>query len=130
MCTKCGAEVALTESGLECKPCDLVWSIHYPPSRLRPDLRPDIVRCGCGVVRNDQDHELEIRAATDWASRVALVSSTFVHGYFEPPRACRGCGCVYVLPKPEHATHCTKCGRQRGTFSDPMCSKGGRCQWG
>lgn len=74
----------------------------YQAARVEADAR--LVRCGCGLVRNDDDHELEIRSASDWAARVQLVSASWTLDSFEKPRLCRGCGCVYMLPKPQAPT--------------------------
>lgn len=53
------------------------------PSRL-------LVRCGCGLVRTDED-----------ALTVGRVAGFDLYDYHrrEAPRICRGCGCVYMLPK-------------------------------
>jgi hypothetical protein len=52
----------------------------------------ELVKCGCGLVRNDED------AISVGMAVAARATST---GYnFESPRICRGCGCVYMLPKP------------------------------
>lgn len=47
-----------------------------------------LVRCGCGLVRTDED-----KPAALIAHRAHLA---WEH---EAPRVCRGCACVYMLPK-------------------------------
>lgn len=52
----------------------------------------ELVRCGCGVVRNDED------ALVSMAFAWMILTSEFLE--LEPPRTCRGCGGFYALPKP------------------------------
>lgn len=52
----------------------------------------ELVRCGCGLVRNDEDRPVPL--SLEWFER-----DMDPHLY-ELPRACRGCGGLYMLPKP------------------------------
>lgn len=101
-CSVCGGELVRSGASLTCAPCDRVWSTAFPPSMLRPDLRPDIVRCGCGVVRNDEDAAVPLAVAAH-SGQVLFWNAT----EFEAPRACRRCGSVYVLPRPRSPTEPT-----------------------
>ncbi len=58
----------------------------------------ELVRCGCGVVRNDEDRPcwplqgMAVRPVT-------VPEGERLRGGYELPRLCRGCGCIYALPK-------------------------------
>lgn len=52
----------------------------------------ELVKCGCGVIRNDEDAPAPV--SLDW------FSSRVEPERFELPRTCRGCGALYMLPKP------------------------------
>lgn len=56
-----------------------------------------LVRCGCGVVRNDEDEPATV-ATLNLAFSMQAREPVQV-GILEPPRVCRGCGGVYQLPK-------------------------------
>lgn len=63
-----------------------------------------LVRCGCGVVRNDEDPLVQIAFnAHKFVTREPGNRPMDVDSY-EQPRVCRGCGCVYMLPKPQAPT--------------------------
>lgn len=47
-----------------------------------------LVRCGCGLVRTDEDKIANLHRYT--------FDPNETH---EAPRTCRGCACVYMLPK-------------------------------
>lgn len=49
----------------------------------------ELVRCGCGLVRNDEDQPC-------WQLQAM---SAALKPKYELPRVCRGCGCIYALPK-------------------------------
>lgn len=55
----------------------------------------ELVRCGCGLVRNDEDPPAPL--LLEWFQRW---NERMDPERFEQPRVCRGCGVVYMLPKP------------------------------
>lgn len=80
----------------------------------------ELVRCGCSTVRNDADPPLPLLLGA-WIVLAGGSMQRTVYTFsellqpepgedlgqlqglaekFEPPRACRGCGSVYMLPKP------------------------------
>ena len=61
----------------------------------------ELVRCGCGVVRNDEDANAKVLFY--WAKPPSGATGLYVEG-FEFPRVCRGCSCIYMLPKPQAPT--------------------------
>jgi hypothetical protein len=59
----------------------------------------ELVRCGCGLVRNDDDRPFPMLAIAFHENRWTRADIAADVGW-EAPRSCRGCGCVYQLPKP------------------------------
>ena len=57
----------------------------------------ELVRCGCGAVRNDDD---QLARPELLGGYLTAFSYPVPDPRFESPRACRRCGCVYMLPKP------------------------------
>ncbi len=53
----------------------------------------ELVRCGCGLVRNQDDQVAPVSLALEWFSREEADQR------FEFPRICRGCGSLYMLPR-------------------------------
>lgn len=66
----------------------------------------ELVRCGCGEVRNDQDPPVPLALVGDlvFLHYGAQIPALERPAKLEPPRACRGCGSVYMLPKPSAPT--------------------------
>lgn len=60
--------------------------------------RLELVRCGCGLVRNDDDNLALPSPAIGWCTFAPPPDGVEL---CEAPRVCRGCGCVYMLPKPQ-----------------------------
>lgn len=58
----------------------------------------ELVRCGCGLVRNDEDARAPLAFVFEATYGVAFADNVAA---FELPRSCRGCGSVYILPKPQ-----------------------------
>lgn len=52
-----------------------------------------LVRCGCGLVRTEEDKYANLHQYTFHPSEA-----------HEQPRICRGCSCVYMLPKQQLPT--------------------------
>lgn len=64
-------------------------------------VQRELVRCGCGEVRTDEDP----LAHPDFVG-MYLCGAPYPleRGRFEAPRVCWRCGCVYMLPKPSAPT--------------------------
>lgn len=86
-------------TSLYCGHCGREWSVHFPPSLLHPELRPDLVRCGCGVVHHDADRRVPLVTLQGLMSFQMQEEIAGLDEGLEPPRSCRRCGCVYMLPK-------------------------------
>jgi hypothetical protein len=57
----------------------------------------ELVRCGCGLVRNDEDAAAPVHV---WQFLSANRGKTEPgESPYEIPRLCRGCGSLYMLPK-------------------------------
>ena len=57
-------------------------------------MQTELVRCGCGVLRSlDEDAAIPGGAWRLYEARFWL--------NYEAPRACRRCGVIYCLPKPQ-----------------------------
>lgn len=63
---------------------DHSWALEPGEFGRSPAPSRVLVRCGCGLVRTDQD------------KLAALANLSWDH---ELPRICRGCSVVYMLPK-------------------------------
>jgi len=62
--------------------------------------RPDLVRCGCGVVRNDDDKPAPLAV-----SQLIAISGILIDPErYELPRVCRGCNGLYMLRRPQAPT--------------------------
>lgn len=53
----------------------------------------ELVRCGCGQVRNDEDKPAPLALALEWFTREEDARK------WEFPRVCRRCGALYMLPR-------------------------------
>lgn len=68
----------------------------------------ELVRCGCGTVRNDEDPPVPLAFAS-WQEVHQMGIRHFRPSPEEPPeleapRACRRCGAVYMLPRQQAPT--------------------------
>lgn len=63
----------------------------------------ELVRCACGLVRNDEDAPapLALAAWLDTGQGSAVFRSVPELDTHEGPRLCRGCSCLYMLPRPQ-----------------------------